>query len=166
MRTSILAALALSTVALSDARPASARVCQTCSGPSASAKSAMRASREQTALSSDSVSCAPRAPSRACPQWRFERHSGMESYYHEPERLASGGWFNPNALTAVHKTLPFGTKVRVTNNRNGRDHQRSRALRGRSRDRSVSSCCRRDQDEIRRRGAGQPRGARPLTAAD
>ena len=43
----------------------------------------------------------------------------MASYYHEPQRLASGGWFNPNALTAAHKTLPFGTKVRVTNNRNG-----------------------------------------------
>ena len=43
----------------------------------------------------------------------------MASYYHEPQRLASGGRFNPNALTAAHKTLPFGTKVRVTNNRNG-----------------------------------------------
>ena len=27
---------------------------------------------------------------------------------------ASGERFNPNALTAAHKTLPFGTKVRVT----------------------------------------------------
>ena len=43
----------------------------------------------------------------------------MASYYHEPQRLASGGRFNPNAMTAAHKTLPFGTKVRVTNNRNG-----------------------------------------------
>jgi rare lipoprotein A len=43
----------------------------------------------------------------------------MASYYHKPQRLASGGRFNPNALTAAHKTLPFGTKVRVTNSRNG-----------------------------------------------
>lgn len=47
-------------------------------------------------------------------------YSGMASYYWQPQRLASGGWFNPNALTAAHKTLPFGTKVRVTNRNNGR----------------------------------------------
>jgi rare lipoprotein A len=45
--------------------------------------------------------------------------SGMASYYWEPQMLASGGRFNPNALTAAHKTLPFGTRVRVTNTRNG-----------------------------------------------
>ena len=27
---------------------------------------------------------------------------------------------NPGALTAAHRSLPFGTKVRVTNNKNGR----------------------------------------------
>lgn len=46
--------------------------------------------------------------------------SGMASYYWEPQALASGGRFNPNAMTAAHKTLPFGTKVRVTNRNNGR----------------------------------------------
>lgn len=35
-------------------------------------------------------------------------------------RTASGEMFNPNALTAAHRTLPFGTRVRVTNSRNGR----------------------------------------------
>ena len=45
--------------------------------------------------------------------------SGMASYYWQPQKLASGGWFNPNAMTAAHKTLPFGTKVRVTNKHNG-----------------------------------------------
>ena len=33
---------------------------------------------------------------------------------------ASGERFNPNALTAAHKTLPFGTKVQVTNPANGK----------------------------------------------
>ncbi len=47
-------------------------------------------------------------------------YSGKASYYWEPQALASGGRFNPNALTAAHKTLPFGTKVRVTNHNNGR----------------------------------------------
>jgi rare lipoprotein A len=35
-------------------------------------------------------------------------------------RTASGQQLNPQALTAAHRTLPFGTKVRVTNKSNGR----------------------------------------------
>jgi rare lipoprotein A len=35
-------------------------------------------------------------------------------------RTASGEKFNPSGLTAAHRTLPFGTQVRVTNSRNGR----------------------------------------------
>jgi rare lipoprotein A len=46
--------------------------------------------------------------------------SGKASYYWQPQRVASGGWFNPNAMTAAHKTLPFGTRVRVTNQNNGK----------------------------------------------
>ncbi len=46
-------------------------------------------------------------------------YSGAASYYWQPQKLASGGYFNPNAMTAAHKTLPFGTRVRVTNQRNG-----------------------------------------------
>jgi rare lipoprotein A len=34
-------------------------------------------------------------------------------------RTASGQKLNPQALTAAHRTLPFGTKVKVTNKRNG-----------------------------------------------
>lgn len=45
---------------------------------------------------------------------------GVASYYWQGQRVASGGWFNPNAMTAAHKTLPFGTKVRVTHLGNGR----------------------------------------------
>lgn len=35
-------------------------------------------------------------------------------------RTASGEVFNQNALTAAHRTLPFGTQVRVTNLSNNR----------------------------------------------
>lgn len=35
-------------------------------------------------------------------------------------RTASGERFNPSAMTAAHPTLRFGTRVRVTNSRNGR----------------------------------------------
>ncbi len=46
--------------------------------------------------------------------------NGMASYYWQPQAVACGGRFNPNALTAAHKTLPCGTKVKVTNKRNGK----------------------------------------------
>lgn len=39
---------------------------------------------------------------------------GIASWYEEPQMTASGGWFNPEAMTAAHKTLPFGSLVRVT----------------------------------------------------
>jgi rare lipoprotein A len=42
--------------------------------------------------------------------------SGMASYYgnESGSRTASGQRMNPSAMTAAHRTLPFGTKVRVT----------------------------------------------------
>ena len=36
------------------------------------------------------------------------------------KKTACGERFNPNALTAAHRTLPFGTRVRVTNLQNGK----------------------------------------------
>jgi rare lipoprotein A (peptidoglycan hydrolase) len=45
--------------------------------------------------------------------------TGVASYYWQPQPLASGGRFNPDAMTAAHKTLPFGTRVRVTRADNG-----------------------------------------------
>lgn len=34
--------------------------------------------------------------------------------------MANGEKYNPNKLTAAHRTLPFGTKVKVSNPANGR----------------------------------------------
>ena len=45
---------------------------------------------------------------------------GNASWYALTSITASGERMNPNALTAAHRTLPFGTKVRVKNLRNGR----------------------------------------------
>jgi rare lipoprotein A len=42
------------------------------------------------------------------------------SYYHEPQGTANGETFNPDALTAAHKTLAFNSLVRVTNPANGK----------------------------------------------
>lgn len=48
--------------------------------------------------------------------------SGTASYYGREfhgRRTASGERFDMNALTAAHRTLPFGTRLRVTNPRTG-----------------------------------------------
>ncbi|MBS0252844.1 MAG: septal ring lytic transglycosylase RlpA family protein [Proteobacteria bacterium] len=39
---------------------------------------------------------------------------GIASYYGSGKLTASGEAFDPNALTAAHRTLPFGTRVRIT----------------------------------------------------
>jgi len=45
--------------------------------------------------------------------------SGRAAFY-SGGRTASGEVTGPNGLTAAHRTLPFGTKVLVTNRRNGK----------------------------------------------
>jgi rare lipoprotein A len=48
---------------------------------------------------------------------------GTASYYGRElagNRTASGERFDPNGLTAAHRTLPLGTRLRVTNVANGR----------------------------------------------
>jgi rare lipoprotein A len=50
-----------------------------------------------------------------------QAQSGIASVYsHKSSRTASGERAHPSGLTAAHRTLPFGTKVRVTHRRNGR----------------------------------------------
>ena len=47
--------------------------------------------------------------------------SGIASVYaYSGSKTASGERANPAGLTAAHRTLAFGTHVRVTNRRNGR----------------------------------------------
>jgi len=47
--------------------------------------------------------------------------SGLASYYWQPQGIACGpGRFNPNALTAAHKTLKCNSKVKVINKNNGK----------------------------------------------
>ena len=45
---------------------------------------------------------------------------GSASWYAMTSRTASGERANPNTLTAAHRTLPFGSKVKVENLKNGR----------------------------------------------
>ena len=45
---------------------------------------------------------------------------GVASFYTEGTETASGEKFDTHELTAAHPTLPFGTKLRVTNTATGR----------------------------------------------
>jgi rare lipoprotein A len=53
---------------------------------------------------------------------RAEGQSGVASVYstESGSRTASGARLNPGAMTAAHRSFPFGSRVRVTNRRNGR----------------------------------------------
>ena len=45
---------------------------------------------------------------------------GIASFYWQGTRTANGEKFDTHQLTAAHRTLPFGTKLRVTNVATGR----------------------------------------------
>jgi rare lipoprotein A len=46
--------------------------------------------------------------------------TGYASYYKTGKRTASGENYNPHGLTAAHRNLPFGTRLKVTNLGNGK----------------------------------------------
>lgn len=70
------------------------------------------------------ISCASHGPALSkaptlAPAAEGKKESGIASIYHD-RRTASGERFNPKALTAAHRTLPFGTRVKVTALRTGK----------------------------------------------
>lgn len=63
-----------------------------------------------------------RAPELTRPAPRYTEE-GLASWYGEPYHgrpTASGAVYDMHAMTAAHRTLPFGTRVLVTNLENGR----------------------------------------------
>ncbi len=63
-----------------------------------------------------------RAPMPA-PAPRAHAEVGVASWYgvpHHGKQTASGETYDMNSLTAAHRTLPFGTRVRVVNLKNSR----------------------------------------------
>lgn len=57
---------------------------------------------------------------------KVNQHStrGEASYYadfHHGKKTANGERFNMHALTAAHRTLPLGSKIKVTNLNNGKE---------------------------------------------
>lgn len=56
-------------------------------------------------------------------KYRLFKKNAHASYYHHKfngRRTASGKKFDNNGYTAAHKKLPFGTKLKVTNEANGK----------------------------------------------
>jgi rare lipoprotein A len=56
-----------------------------------------------------------KAPREASTAGKHDASSGLASYYEHGTRTASGEQFDAHQLTAAHPTLPFGTRLRVTN---------------------------------------------------
>ena len=59
----------------------------------------------------------------SCSGSRKFTQTGKASYYSnkfQGKKMANGDRYRKGKLTAAHKTLPFGTKVKVTNQQNGK----------------------------------------------
>jgi rare lipoprotein A len=62
-------------------------------------------------------------PKSSAPVARGLSESGQASYYGNEfhgRKTANGERFDQNQLTAAHRTLPFGTRLKVTNTQNGK----------------------------------------------
>jgi rare lipoprotein A len=93
------------------------------------------------------VPAPPRPPQQVSLVTVLSRFRGWASWYgpgFHGNRSASGERYNQNALTAAHRTLPFGTRVRVTNLNTGvsvivRINDRGPFIRGRIIDLSAAA---------------------------
>ena len=71
------------------------------------------------------IAVMPASMAQAQPKKTSEKvvQNGRASWYgpgFHGRKTASGETFNTNALTAAHRTLPFGTQVRVVNKKTGK----------------------------------------------
>jgi peptidoglycan lytic transglycosylase len=82
----------------------------------------LKGDREQLAKPTFVVTVKPevfaaKRPVAAAAERDFKRRDatyGLASFYGDGSRTASGERFNPRDMTAAHRDLPFGTRVRVT----------------------------------------------------
>lgn len=100
-----------------------------CGQSPASARAKTRARKITEDHRSGAVSVSPDVTSTSIPDLKAEYPegrfvgTGTASWYgpgFRGQRTASGEMFNENALTAAHRTLPFGTRVEVVDQRSGR----------------------------------------------
>jgi rare lipoprotein A len=75
------------------------------------------------ALALAACGAAPPQPTEPVPPGRANVQRGMATFYGDEQQggpTASGERFDKRLLTAAHRSLPIGTRVRVTNLKNGR----------------------------------------------
>jgi rare lipoprotein A len=77
----------------------------------------MQDSVETRRIAAASVRPKPPPSTRMASLRRFE---GVASYYSEGARVASGARFDPEGLTAAHPSLPFGTRLKVSDPKSGK----------------------------------------------
>jgi rare lipoprotein A len=100
-----------------------------------------------TSWNSISKGCAAAAIMAAATVPTLAESVGVASYYGKGfhgRRAANGEIFNMNAMTAAHKSLPFGTRLQVTNLSNGKSvivriQDRGTYIRGRDLDLSMGA---------------------------
>ncbi|MEU0155794.1 septal ring lytic transglycosylase RlpA family protein [Micromonospora fulviviridis] len=111
-----------STLAPSSASPSAAPSASPSLSPSPKATPSPTATRTQAASRSKTRAASPKPTAKKTTTAAKVVDSGScgASFYDEGQMTANGETFNPDALTAAHKTLPFNTKVRVTNPANGK----------------------------------------------
>jgi rare lipoprotein A len=79
------------------------------------------APKPAAAASTPAAASATPAPAAPAPATSGGTESGLAAVYSDKlngRKTASGERYDRNALTAAHKTLPFGTRVKVTNTKN------------------------------------------------
>jgi len=77
----------------------------------------------QTPAPAGETKPAAAAEAAAAPAAGDQKLTGLGAVYSDRlngHKTASGKRYDKNALTAAHPTLPFGTKVKITNEKNGK----------------------------------------------
>jgi rare lipoprotein A len=94
-----------------------------CAQSSVTNKSDLDAANPRTSLDDNRTQRMAAKPKKHSPlaaaKTQFASH-GVASFYTDEQKTANGEDFNPKELTAAHPTLPFGTRLRVTNMATGR----------------------------------------------
>jgi rare lipoprotein A len=115
-------ALALATVGLAACAQSSGFADKSALAPSRQASSEIRT--KTSFVGNKNVTSAATRPARPATDEHAKKTSdashGLASFYGSDSQTASGEKFDAREFTAAHRTLPFGTRVRVTNHSNGR----------------------------------------------
>lgn len=116
--------LAANTSSITEAKANGGETLQTVKSNSVKVPTLTFTSSNPVAPSNTSIGKTAQSELPSQPQLIANSRVGMASFYSQGDDggsvTATGERFNHHAMTAAHRTLPFGTRVRVTNLRNGR----------------------------------------------